>query len=663
MNEDMKSLSYLKWKDPYQWMEPMKGERWISAVSKQQALHSRALRPLHSLVPVIQKELENAHSQDEEPTVVYGISYIRTGGTSYKWWEEGAKATPIDCGDIDIRPGKKVWYVHDTETGDERYTLVYWNDRIVWKSTRSRLGPFVAVLGDHVYSLEAENHLWYCRVIRWDALTGHNRTVVYTMTDPKWNLTLVKGEGQCLFLLANNAGAQRLWHIRSDALDEITGRYVSFVPVGYHTKVSRDDPCFFGRRQGTSVYEPVGKGFIGWKLPSLAGKTPETCSFSEGYLVTRSYGKRTIWNLKTGHVKQVIVGEVPLDTIQAYALGKAELHLMPPGASLGKVGGTNPVPYARVRYFTAKSRDGTRVPVVFVSSVKDPHHILVIGYGAYGVPTHMGTDRWRPLLTRGWAVCYILVRGGGDHDDAWAEAGRREQKVRSVEDFEAGIRSLRYDPEDVVIYGRSAGGYLVGTTLARHADGDLFRTVYTEVPYVDVLSTTSNRSLPLTQLEFDEFGNPRERPQDTQALLDLSPIQALPTTGAPRVSVLCRTALHDKEVFAYESMKWITVLQEAQRDSIHASPKVLAISKDAGHFGKGGRAEDLALLLFWSGGDKKSQYRVYKMANSVTRRNRKNRKNSRKNRKNNATMRRNRKNEMMGGKRRGRKNNTMRRRR
>lgn len=662
MNEDTKSLPYLTWKDPYQWMEAMKGNRWSAAVQYQQNNHTKALRPVQPLIPLIEKELRGAHSRDEEPTVVHGISYIQTGGTTYRWWEEGAKATPIECGDMDIRPGKKVWYVQDTETGDEHYTLVHWNDRVIWKSKHSVLGPYVAVLGDHVYSLEAENHLWYCRLVRWDAATGLHRTVVFTMEDPQWNLTLVKGEGQCLFLLANNAGLQRLWHVRPDGVHELTGRYVSFVPVGAFAKGDKEEPCFFGRRQGTSIYEPVGKAFAAFKLPSLAEKTPEVCSFSQGYLVTRSYGKRTIWNLKTGQVKQVIVGEVPLDTIQAYAIGKGELRLMPPGASIAKVGGKPPVPYARVKYFTAKSRDGTRVPVVFVSSVKHPEHILVVGYGAYGVPTHMGTDRWLPLLMRGWAVCFVLVRGGGDHDDAWAEAARREKKIRSVEDFEAGIRSLHRRPEEIVLYGRSAGGYLVGSTLARHADGHLFRTVYTEVPYVDVLSTTSNLSLPLTRLEFNEFGNPRARPQDAEALLDLSPIQALPPTGAPRVGVLCRTALHDKEVFAYESMKWITALQEAQRGSGEAAPKILAISDRAGHFGRAGRAEDLALLLFWSGDHKKSQYEIYKMANN-TRRNRKNRKNTRKNRKNNATMRKNRKNNMMGGKRRNRKNNATRRRR
>jgi len=183
-------------------------------------------------------------------------------------------------------------------------------------------------------------------------------------------------------------------------------------------------------------------------------------------------------------------------------------------------------------------------------------------------------------------------------------------------------------------------------------------------------------------LEYNEFGDPRHRPQNFQALLDLSPVDTIPTSGAPSIFILCRTGLHDKEVFAYESFKWITRLKEAQ--GAHGEPKLLAAEKDQGHFsGKTSadklRAQDFSLLLGWSARisssrttKKKYQLGIYKMAN--TRRNRKtnasrkNRKNNvagRKNRKNNVTARKNNNAAMMGGKRKNRKNNgaTMRRRR
>jgi oligopeptidase B len=251
------------------------------------------------------------------------------------------------------------------------------------------------------------------------------------------------------------------------------------------------------------------------------------------------------------------------------------------------------------------------------------------------------------------------VRGGGDHDDAWAEAARRDHKVKSVEDFEAVIQSAQkktdVNPENTIIYGRSAGGYLVGATLARNATGNLFRTLYTEVPYLDVLSTASNPRLPLTQLEYEEFGDPLHKEKNALALLRLSPVNTIPESGAPSIFVLCRIGLNDKEVFAYESVKWITRLRENE-----GKPKLLAINQDEGHFVYGRssfrqRAEDLALLLsnvarrFSRDQTKKSKHRIYKMALS------------RRNRKNNVMSRKNRKNNMMGGRKNNmsRKNNMM----
>ena len=219
----------------------------------------------------------------------------------------------------------------------------------------------------------------------------------------------------------------------------------------------------------------------------------------------------------------------------------------------------------------------------------------------------------------------------------------RPPHATKLEDFEAVIQSAQkktdVNPENTIIYGRSAGGYLVGATLARNATGNLFRTLYTEVPYLDVLSTASNPRLPLTQLEYEEFGDPLHKEKNALALLRLSPVNTIPESGAPAIFVLCRIGLNDKEVFAYESVKWITRLRENE-----GKPKLLAISEGEGHFISGRssfreRAEDLALLLsnvarrFSRDKTKKSKHRIYNMA--LSRRNRKNNMMSRKNRKNN----------------------------
>ena len=660
MNESTKTLGYLSWHDPYAWMEDMTTARWRAHLERQQKKVEALLEPLGASLEQLTHELATREESKEQK--LYGIRFDRTGATSYQWHFLGDDHR-MECGDLDMRPGQRIWVVRDTKTGDERYSLEHYEaKKKVW-SIHKPMGPYVAVQGSHVYALESENHLWYCRLVRFHAATGTKREVVFELQDPEWNLTLVKGEHQCLFLVGNNAGKQRLWYVTGNIMKELTGMYESFVPIGFPSNSATQDPCFFARLPGEASFVACGKALQKLHLPSLAHYTPEALSFTDKKYIGRRYGKRFVWNTERNHMEKIFTGEVPLDSLLAYHGQSHSIQVMLPGQATYTYGDERkPCAYATVRSWFARSKDGTQVPIVCVSSCK-PTSLFVIGYAAYGLPTHMGTERWKPLLKRGFALIYVLARGGGDHTDAWAEAGRRDQKVKSVEDYEAGIRSaqnrLGIHADQTFLYGRSAGGYLVGATLARNASGKLFRGVYTEVPYVDVLTTTSNPTLPLTQLEYNEFGNPLKKPQDAQALLALSPIHALPPTGAPSIFVLCRTALHDKEVFAYESVKWITKLQ----DLGGSAPKLLTVSEAAGHFGKKGRAEDLALFLFLCQANKKSQSEVYKMAN--TRRNRKNRRNTRKNRKNNMTMRKNRNNMngMMGGKRKNRKNNMTRRRR
>jgi oligopeptidase B len=171
-----------------------------------------------------------------------------------------------------------------------------------------------------------------------------------------------------------------------------------------------------------------------------------------------------------------------------------------------------------------------------------------------------------------------------------------------VEDFEACVRAvqevLELPASKTCIYGRSAGGYVLGSLVARHPQGDLFRAAYAEVPYVDVLRTASNPKLPLTRLEFEEFGDPAGRIEDFESILRLSPVDSLSSKGAPGVFVVCRTAKNDKQVYAYESFKWVQALRG---DGKRGLEKLVAMNPGQGHFTLGvqlqlERAEDYLLI-------------------------------------------------------------------
>jgi len=217
--------------------------------------------------------------------------------------------------------------------------------------------------------------------------------------------------------------------------------------------------------------------------------------------------------------------------------------------------------------------------------------------------TQLSTARWYPLLMRGWTVVFALVRGGGDHSMAWADAARTWRREYALNDFEDVIRHAQSvtgcGPKQTVVYGRSAGGLLIGSLAAKYGTR-LFGTVYGEVPYLDVLRTTTNPNLPLTQLEYEEFGHPAEKLVDLATLARISPVDRIPERGLPGLRVLLRTGENDMEVLPYEPVKWITRARSGRDDK----NKLLAYSENEGHFVDGlslleERATDLAILLAW----------------------------------------------------------------
>ena len=154
------------------------------------------------------------------------------------------------------------------------------------------------------------------------------------------------------------------------------------------------------------------------------------------------------------------------------------------------------------------------------------------------------------------------------------------RKHHTFEDTAAVIRAVQrrfhIEPRHTAFYGRSAGGFLAATIAQQYSH--LVGVVYTEVPYVDVLRTTTNPTLPLTKLEYDEFGNPAERPPEYEALQRLSPVDTVPLAPAHAPMIVVRTALHDVQVLPYEALKWAKKLRAAGW-TVH-----LGIDQGGGHF-------------------------------------------------------------------------------
>jgi hypothetical protein len=247
-----------------------------------------------------------------------------------------------------------------------------------------------------------------------------------------------------------------------------------------------------------------------------------------------------------------------------------------------------PIPY--FAYGAAKVKDAD-IPYWYVSHTPNPTHLIVSAYGAYGITAHAGYPlRWLPYLERGYALVVAAPRGGRDNGDEWYDGGRTAaRKHTTFDDTAAVIKAVHerfhFKPNQTIIYGRSAGGWLAAYIGLKYPQ--LVGAVYSEVPYLDVLRTTTNPLLPLTQLEYDEFGDPIRRPDEFKALKLISPNNIVRRAPAHAPYVLVRTALHDAQVLPYEALKFAKHLR---KNGWHVT---IGLDMDGGHFTKPSSAAEI----------------------------------------------------------------------
>lgn len=255
------------------------------------------------------------------------------------------------------------------------------------------------------------------------------------------------------------------------------------------------------------------------------------------------------------------------------------------------LGGYDPAGYVTSRLW-ATADDGTDVPISLVHRRdREPGGpTLLYGYGSYEISIDPGFSSLRlSLLDRGWAFAIGHIRGGGEMGRRWYEDGKFAAKPNTFDDFVACGRALVEqgvaDPERLAIRGGSAGGLLVGAALNRAPD--LWGAVVAEVPFVDALNTILDPSLPLTVIEWEEWGNPVESPEIFDVMASYSPYENIP--AAPLPPVLATAGLHDPRVGYWEPAKWVARLRDVTRDIDGAGPFLLKTEMGAGHGGPSGR--------------------------------------------------------------------------
>jgi len=624
------STDFIAWTDPYAWTERLT-MRTKRAIQKENALFKTIVSESGSKEKLGKKESEFQDVIDEyknmeifrapstgDPKILMKLDEIQEGVIHWKYAKNGAwkYTTGMDISDDGLYT--VAYTVESPEPYD--YKLHVKTPTSKWSHSHGG-GPFVAIKGPKVYYLEEDKHLQYIRLISLSLSTGKERKIIYEETNPSMELTMLKLESRALFLMKEDAGVQQVAIIEGNECRWLNKKAICFFPVGYQSLVL-EEPIYFAR---------IGSFDAGWTLfgikwilndeIKMAGL--EFCSSNLAILVTKTYGVRTIWRMSVSVKPKKLYSDIfytlPYTRLPFWRGEVDALHplwVRDPCYGEYKIVCTPTyvyvqrpkIPYAKKVVGESISSDGIPVRWMMLDNKAEtktkPKGLMLVVYGAYGLPTSLNTIRWIPWIRAGWAVAILFVRGGGDGNEMWADIGRLSGKQQAVLDTEACCKDLQRltgcGPDNTCMYGRSAGGIIIGNLVSQNPSGKLFEMVYAEVPYVDILKTASNANLPLTAYEYHEFGNPTKGPVEFEQTMAISPIHNLGPEGAPGVKVLCRSGSTDIQVYYYESLKWIYALRGGRPDD---EKKILHISKQ-GHHTTGKElstslAEDLLIIEKW----------------------------------------------------------------
>ena len=618
-SEEIRNLGYLAWKNNISWMESQSGVRWDSLISSENARFNKALSKVTYLTKKFQSQLT---SKDTAPWEIYGWTVESIPFNPQKIWTHRKSGFSCKCWDADISNDIFVATVQDP-MGFERFHLEVYKikNKIELIQEIHHTGPDVAILNNEIYYLSSQKDLRYCAVYKWNPDNKDTLLkLVYEISDLRQNLELKRGEDGSVYIVRGDFKEKQYCLIPT--LHWISTPHLTSGIVSDTTRLP-------------GINDPI-----------------ESYSFKAGWIVTRVRGIRTIWKIHTDGPRGAlwIWGDVSYDSRDPFHLDVSDIRYEPYVIKIKengwKVSKTSPIQFASTYY------DHPLPAFVVHPRTKSVKGLLITAYGAYGIPTHIGTliSRWKPLLLQGWIIASVMVPGSGDYDVAWKESGQRLNRLESIHAFRDSILSLKeeYGIQSfrTALYGRSAGGLLV-TSVSIQNPG-LVGALYVESPYVDVLRTITNPQLPLTTLETSEFGS-LENPLNVLTTAQWSPMEHIPEGGIPDLFVVARADINDLQVYPYEVLKFIHRIR-----SSGGYNKLVFIHKGLGHFTTStrSRAEDLALLNNWLDNSitrNKNITLYYKM--SPTRKNRSHRKNhSRKNHsRKNRSNRRNRNNSMVGG--------------
>jgi protease II len=461
------------------------------------------------------------------------------------------------------------------------------NHTLLWK--REPVGPDAAFNGNDILFQTVENQLRYPGIMKADKHTGKGEILLFEEPDKRYQVELSQPPYQeHIFIKVRNALDQRL------AIYDKT-KFTWFTPKNKNHSKSKSQSLF-----------PIKKDIYGTdtdiiihnvKYPLMPNEflvdaimTNNIILYTTTHLANMSL---YAFDINKKQISRLFQKDYPCDiklrkypktpTVEIGFPHKASsIYIYIEETNQLKKIRTFPEPVElEFKHGFAKSKDGTKVPYTLVYKRNKnhknhtmPNYLFTEGYGSYGISSRRSYPVSRlAWLNQGYAYAVSFARGGREDGDRWYDGGRTAlRKQNTFDDTAAVIQEIQttynFSPKNTIFYGRSAGGLLAANIATQYPH--LVKAIYAEVPYLDVLRTTSNPDLPLTQMEYDEFGDPATRPDERIAIQTFSPVDTVPNIKNQTQNqnqyqypfIVVKTALNDSQVLPYETLKWAKKLRE-----------------------------------------------------------------------------------------------------
>lgn len=522
------------------------------------------------------------------PDVVEGIGHGAT-------WSAGATHLFYSRVDDAWRP-HEVWrHELGTDASDDVLVHTETDERFFTGVGRTSSEAYLVIAASSKITSEY-------RVLEADDPTGEFRVVMPRRTGVEYSLDHARLGERDVFTVLHNDGAEDF----ELAVVPAEGPYDAPETVIEHRRGTRlEDVDAFAHHLLLSYREGAMARIAVLPLSADGVGAPVEIDFGEE-LFTAGIGANAEWDPPV--VRVGVSSLVSPTTVYDYVLATGELVERKRQKVLG---GYDPVHYEQHRTW-ATAEDGTRVPVSIVCRAGTPRDGsapgLLYGYGSYEASMDPGLSIPRlSLLDRGFVYAIAHVRGGGELGRHWYEEGKLLAKKNTFTDFVAVAHHLVEEgwtsPDRLVAEGGSAGGLLMGAVA--NLAPDAFAGILAAVPFVDNLTTILDPSLPLTVIEWDEWGNPLEDPDVYAYMKSYSPYENVAAVDYP--SILAVTSLNDTRVSYTEPAKWVARL----RATATGGDVLLKTEMHAGHGGVSGRykaweerAFELAWIIDVAGADK-----------------------------------------------------------